>query len=163
MVLDTNVYGEMIKEGVAQALADRLLAFRNTLVIYGLPEIRTELRSAPRFLGIGGKNLRIALLEAYDVITEGRVLEDRKAAERLAQRYYEAYRESDGHRSWKDMRIDLLIIAKATLLGIDVVTSEDRTTMRSAPALAAYAAVNKESSLITPFFYTYQMFKDLLL
>ncbi len=126
-------------------------------------EVREELRSVPHILRIGKQNFRIAVLEAYDSITGGRTLANLPGAEKLAREYYSAYRRFGGNCSWRELSTDFSIVAKATLHGIDIVTSDDRRTMQSSAALAAYAAVNKERGTISPFFYSFREFAALLL
>ena len=80
----------------------------------------------------------------------------------IAKAYLDVYREIGGRHTGKEMMEDFIIVASASLRGLDVVTSEDKRTMLSNLAIKSYTIVNKLNKLKTPDFIDYEEFKDLL-
>lgn len=160
IILDTNIYGEMIVDANLNIIKEGLK--QSSFIIFGSKIIREELRATPRKIKVGGSNLRIDLLSLYDLITAERTLEIEKETEILADNYYTAYKKFGGAQGKKEMAPDFLIVASATLKGMDIVVSNDDSTMKSKDAHPAYQLVNSIKNLRNPKFIDYTEFKRLL-
>ena len=157
VLLDTNVYTALLKEGetgksvVVQAAA---LGFR----FYGFEEVRHELKSAPRMVVHFSENLRADLLRLYEEVIAKEYSFEQKMMD-LAVEYYNAYRSFGGGISHKDIITDFLIVACASLKQVDVVVSQDAGSMLNAYARRSYAEVNSKHDLAVPKLLTYESFK----
>ncbi len=81
----------------------------------------------------------------------------------LAQNYYATYRELGGSWGFKEMQNDLLIVATASLKQMDIVVSDDESTMLSELSLKSYQIVNQILDLHSPKFMGYEDLKKKLL
>jgi len=97
LLLDTNIYGELVVDADINKLHDLLVSPKN-VVIFGVKIIRLELRATPKKIKVEGSNLRIDLLNLYDSLVKERTINLNKEIESLAQNYYSTYREFGG--SW---------------------------------------------------------------
>ncbi|MFH0970092.1 MAG: type II toxin-antitoxin system VapC family toxin [Candidatus Diapherotrites archaeon] len=149
IILDTNVYGFFIEQG-KQELAKRLSVAEH-IQVYGFDLIRNELRNHPKGK-IGNRNVRQDLLRLYDVLVQSRTFRTNDRIASIATEYGLSYR---GGISRAQLVNDFLIVACASIHGLDVIVTEDRHSMGSAPALRAYAQVNQENGLRTPLFYSF--------
>ena len=127
---------------------------KENLIVYDFPVIRKELRNIPK-RHKKGKQLRIALLNLYDNITNNHNLEYSPRIEELANEYYQAYRQEGGIKSKNDILNDFLIIACAVLNNLDIVFSNDEKTMISRRAMDAFKKVNQKYDLETPYLFNY--------
>ena len=160
LLLDTNIYGEMIVDENLDKIKEGLK--QGSLIIFGSKIIRKELRATPKKIKVSGSNLRIDLLSLYDLITAERTLDVEKETENLADDYYLAYRTFGGAQGKEEMATDFLIVASATLKEMDIVVSNDESTMKSKDAFSAYQLVNSIKKLRNPNFIDYNQFKGLL-
>lgn len=160
VMLDTNVYEFMVKEIDIEAL--QRLAAQKEIVIYGNEVIRKELRDIPKKkIGLVDKKLRrlrSALLGVYDFVTGKRSYSITPKMHLIAEKYYIAYRAAGGSISKEKIMNDFLIVSSASVLRLDIVVSEDVTTMLSDAALRAYSIVNKVESVRTPNFIRFESF-----
>jgi len=159
LLLDTNIYGEMIFDSNFLKLEEGL---KNRFVVHGFRIIREELRDLPKSSRIQGRNLRIGLLHIYDEVTkkEYPLTEEIK---KLSEDYYKIYHQLGSIHPYDKMCNDFLIVACATLNQIDLVVSEDNKTLLVENALRAYELVNKQLNKRTPDFIGYLELRRLLL
>ncbi len=162
LLLDTNIYGEMIVDDHLNLIKEKLKQRGESFVIFGISLIRRELRATPRKIKAGGGNLRIYLLSLYDELVKQKNLEVTLETLALAEQYYLLYRELGGSKGKDEMTNDLLIVACAALKEMDIVVSEDESTLKSEHALQAYGFVNVIRKLRNPHLISYQEFKHLL-
>ena len=160
IMFDTSVYGRLVKEeDVLNKVNDRRKT--HEFVIYGAPLIRQELRATPKTALYGAKKLKILLLNTYDsfIIKESQNLKFNKLIETLSKDYFLEYRKNRGNLSNEAMRNDFTIIATATIYQLNVVISDDETTMLSDKAIKSYVNVNKKYGMKDPQFKKYSEFK----
>lgn len=160
-LLDTNIYGEMVIDKNVDEVAQKLL-HDISLVIFGCRIIRNELRATPKKIKLGNSNLRIDLLCLYDAIVKNRELDVNESVERLAEDYYLTYQKLGGSKSKRELEIDFLIVALASLKSMDIVVSDDDSSMKSELSIKSYSMVNTVKELRTPNFIDYFKFKELL-
>ena len=163
VILDTSVYGKLVEEPeVADIILQRT---PKEFVIYGNGIIKKELRDTPKHVFHSGKNVRNLLLSLYRsfVRKDHHDLDFNKLIETLSKDYMKTYRESGGSLSNEKMKNDLIIIATATIYGLDIVVSDDENSMMSTPAIDAYLAVNRIYGMPNPSFRKYRHFKAELL
>lgn len=160
VILDTNIYGRIIEDGVQEELKNKLDSMKDELAIYGMHIIRDELRSTAKARYHDGYNLRIALLQLYDKLTESHALDISPLAKSLALLYFKAYKNNRGSYGWREMRNDFLVVAQATISRLDIVVSDDNRTMACRQALSAYNEVNKENNMLTPGIIHYREFRE---
>lgn len=163
IILDTSVYGKLVEEPEIAGII--LQKMRREFVIYGTSVIKNELRETPRFSSYKSKNLRIMLLSFYRAFVrkDHHDLEFNKLIATLSRDYMKEYRENGGSLSGEKMKNDLIIIATATIYGLDIVVSDDEKSMLSTSAIDAYLAVNKIYGMPNPAFRKYRQFKSELL
>jgi len=155
VIFDTNVYGNLIDEHDYPVLEHAILA-DDEFIVYGYSYIRKELRKIPKKTDLS-KKARSMLLVLYDSITKGRVLEHMPKIENIAKSYHLLYKQLGGTYSWDtSIKIDFLLVACASVNGLDLIYSADRKTMVSRPALKAYEQVNTQRKLSTPTFIDYK-------
>lgn len=76
------------------------------------------------------------------------------------EKYYDYYRKQGGNYGWDTtIRVDFMIVACASIYGLDVVYSADNKTLLSKPALKSYSHINLKENFRTPNLLKY---KDLL-
>ncbi|MBI4148332.1 hypothetical protein HY490_03515 [Candidatus Woesearchaeota archaeon] len=78
-----------------------------------------------------------------------------------ALNYFTVYRELGGTKSKDEIESDFLIVAAASINNLDVVVSEDESTLRSELARKAYLIVNGVQKLRNPEFIGYENLKRL--
>ncbi len=161
LLLDTNIYGEMVVDNHLNLLKEKLKQ-DNSLIIFGSSLIRKELRATPKKIKLEGSNLRIDLLSLYDELVKERNLNIDPRTQDLAQQYYYLYHTLGGSKGKDEMANDLLIVACASLKEMDIVVSEDESTLKAEHALQAYTIVNTIRKLRNPNFISYEEFKHLL-
>lgn len=164
VLFDTNIY-EFILRYLDEAYIRKVVEGKIVLV-YGNSIIRKELRNIPKgkkeIVGKELKNLRITLLSLYDLITSKHSYEITEDMKNLAERYFVVYKTLGGLRQKADVIKDFVIVACATIHGLDIVVSEDNKTMRSKEAVEAYEAVNNLECRRTPDFIGFEKFKRML-
>ena len=164
LLLYTNIYGEMVVDPNSSQLREAYPLKKVDILVYGFSLIRKELRQTPKTKKYLGRNLRIVLLSFYDEFVGGHTLKvDETVLYNLARQYYFAYKNIGGHRSEEELFKDYLIVACASQNGMDIVVSNDDSSMLSGHSLEAYHRVNKELKLKQPQFIDYDEFKALLL
>ncbi len=161
LLLDTNIYGELVVDPHISKFRDLLITSKG-IVVFGSKIVRQELRATPKKIKIEGSNLRIDLLSLYDFLVKERTVDLNKEIESLAQSYYATYRELGGSWGYKEMQNDLLIVATASIKQMDIVVSNDEATMQSEQALRTYTLVNSIKQIKNPLFINYEEFKKLL-
>ncbi len=161
VLLDTNVYGHLIMDTeVAKDLLDLMPA---QLLIYGSEVVRVELRDVSKKEKVEDKSKRMLLLNLYDALTqkEGRTYRTTPFIEILALQYFDEYSKLEGKKGYEELRKDFIIIATASIHGLDVVVSSDTKTMLSGHAKAAYENVNHRNQLRTPKLLSYEELKNM--
>ncbi len=111
-------------------------------VFYGFDVIRRELANTPKWIVVGKKRFRDTLLEYYDSIGKNYSFRNNFMIESLAREYMLHYR---GGKPAQSLLNDFLIVACASFHGMDIVVSEDRSTMVAKSALRAYREVNRKT------------------
>ncbi len=158
VLLDTNIYGLVFTAAENVSLPDLLLG--KHFVVCGSAVIRQELRDIPKNVKVKGTKLRRATLGLYDsFVGEKRNYSVTEFIETLAGRYNQNY---SGTHPFPELRNDFLIVATASLHGVDIVVSNDEKTMASPQAVHAYNIANEKLELHTPTFYRLGDFKSLL-
>ena len=156
VIFDTNIYGDLALEGDWKEL-ERIITTNKDFVVYGYAAIRKELRNIPKRTK-DSRRARLLLLELYDTITCGHFLEHSLKITQLARQYYDTYRRNGGIYSWdSNIRIDFMIVACASIYGLDVVYSADNKTLMSKPALKAHKHVNIKERYRSPDFLKYEI------
>ena len=162
VILDTNIYGEMVELGEADTLRSSILS-RKDIVVYGFDIIRNELRRTSKELVIEKetkvwRNLRITLLNLYDSIARRDIQHPQRVNE-LAETYHKVYKELGGTTSYRKVENDFKIVAAASLSSLDIVVSEDNETMLNEIAIKCYRIVNQIKNLKVPQFIGYKDFR----
>ncbi len=160
VMLDTSVYGELIKELEVVDLIVRCIPVH--LVMYGSQIIRNELRSTPVSEYEQGRRKRLLVLGVYDILVkkEHHSLAYNKLVETLVKDYFIEYKKQGGALSNAAMENDLIIVATATIYQLDIVVSDDAHSMFSESAVKAYTMVNAAYGLRDPAFEKYHNFKE---
>lgn len=155
VIFDTNIYGVIQSTKFEQRIAEKLTALGGEIIVYGVSEIirKKELRKT------SDRRLRVRLLTLYDLITQDRDLTVTPEVKSLAKLYHSEY---TGIRSWRELENDFLIIACASINSLDIIVSEDKRTMLSESARAAYESINKKKGFRTPRLIGYEDFKRLV-
>ena len=162
ILLDTNVYGELILD---KAVIENFLSLiPSPLLIYGSEIVRAELRDVSKKEKVEDKSKRILLLNLYDALTqeEGRTYRTTPFIEILALQYFDEYSKLRGLRGYEELRKDFVIIATASIHGLDVVVSNDTKTMLSKEAKEAYESTNDKNQLRTPQLLCYEELKSMI-
>lgn len=161
LLADTNFYGLLAKDYERIEVVCNIKTNKN-LLIYEFRVIRNELRDVPKKIKVGGKNLRMDLLNLYDEITGKHSIEFTDIAVKRADDYYKAYREFGGSKSKNEIINDFVIVACASLKDFDIIVSNDERSMLAENAIRAYNLVNSVISKKTPRFISYEKFKNIL-
>ena len=157
-MLDTNIYGLFIEKENPEEILIKIAT--SELLVCGSTVIRTELRATPKAKVAGKRKLRIRLLSTYDTaVSDKRNYGLNEIIRKIAGEYNENYK---GNYTQNELKNDFLIVATASLHGLDIVVSEDEKTMKSPLALQAYEKVNKKYELRNPQFIGFNQFKELL-
>jgi len=157
LLLDTSIYG-IFAESEALELVEKI-ASSEKIIVYGFSIVRKELRDTPKTVVKKGRKLRNVLLGYYDFITEGHFLPLTRLIEVLAEEYLKSY---DGGISKAKLKSDFMIVACASLNGLDILVSADNHSMFSKKAIEAYLKVNNQNGLRTPQFYSPKQLEQLL-
>lgn len=145
VILDTSVYGELIKE---IDVVDKLVKLVPTrYVLYGTSIIRNELRDLSIEARFEGNHHNLDITSIIEII---------------ASEFYKKYRANGGSRSLREMIDDFRIIACASFYGLDVVISHDEKSMLCNESIRAYNIVCEEFNLAVPEFIPYRSFKGMI-
>lgn len=162
-LLDTSVYGRIIEKNERDLFKELI---GDKIIIYGNKLIRRELRDTPKKIKILDeeklRNLRIYLLTLYDELVKNHSFEIALEMIKLAERYYEVYKELGGNRAKEQILNDFIIVACASMKKMDIVVSEDEKSMLGRDAIRAYKLVNKIKEERTPNFINYEKLKESL-
>lgn len=157
-LLDSNVYTALLVAGLKDLHMELLrLKSLGKLRIYGLRTIRRELKEAPKKLPGYDGNYVIDLLRLYDGLV-GKSYEEDERVDKLARAYFIAYQGCGGGIGGEKFANDLLIVACASLKQVDVVVSEDKSSLLNPYARKAYDIVNGAAGLATPRLITLKEF-----
>jgi len=146
VMFDTSVYSHLAI--THRALRQKIFDSDN-LKIYGCDVVRKELRQTPPGKKVWTRKLRILMLNDYDVLIGRHGAMAGDLASYLATEYSKEY---GGKAPEGKMRNDFLIVAAASLKGIEHICTEDFSTMASGDAIKSYAAVNERNGVKTPKF-----------
>jgi len=156
VMLDTNIYGFIAKEENPAVFLEHIAT--SQVMVCGSKVVRNELRKIPLKGNRDLRKLRSDVLRFYNILVKDkRNYEVNKFIKGLAQEYGKAY----GRKS-KDLENDFLIVATASFHYVKIVCSNDEKTMKSPPALKAYAEVNSRFQLPKPEFISLTKFKKLI-
>jgi len=158
VIFDTNIYGLLITEQNINIIKNKMLN-DSDFIVYGFKPIRKELRDTPKNKKLGRLSKRNLLLCLYDELTKGRYLKDSIKINRLALKYYNAYRKFRGIKRWEDIKVDFTIIACASSYKLDVIVSDDNHTMLSKSARKAYKHIALKEGMWLPNFWKYSDLK----
>jgi|SRR3989344_475844 len=147
VLFDTNIYGKIFYDPAGIELIKRI-SNDDQFIIHNFRLIRNELRNAPKILPI------------YDELVTKRVIDESKKISHLASSYYECYKLNRGAQGQTKMISDFKIVACASILGCDMVFSDDEKTMKNPISRKAYAIINIKQGFRTPIFYTYNFLKN---
>ena len=157
LLLDTSIYGIFAESGALELVEK--IASSERIIVYGFSIVRKELRDTPKTMVKKGMKLRNILLSYYDFITEGHFLPLTRLIEVLAEEYLKSY---DGGISKAKLKSDFMIVACASLNGLDILVSADNHSMFSKKAAETYLRVNNQNGLRTPQFYSLKQLEQLL-
>ena len=164
ILLDTSVYGKLAEDSFLYPL---LLEKKKQVdfVFYGAPLIRNELRATPKYRKIENKSIRAYVLFLYDnlITKENHILKMNFFIEKLSELYITEYKRRGGSFSSAELKNDFIIVAYATMYGLDILVSNDKRTMFSNTALLSYGAVNKTQGFKNPTYLHYNKFREQLL
>jgi predicted nucleic acid-binding protein len=164
ILLDTNIYEHLLIE-VGKPMLETVVKEKK-LIFYGTETVRKELRDIPvskkYATGSDLRNLRISLLQLYDLTVGKHHYQSTHQMEDVAEKYFALYRSYGGKEQKEGIISDFLIVACACLHHLDIVVSEDSKTMVSEPAKKAYDAVNHILEFKTPKFYRFLELKKML-
>lgn len=156
VIFDTNIYGKIIEEKNFEEIATKIKNDED-FKVYGFQLIRKELRETPKTSKLGKLSRRNLLLSLYDGITAGRYLKDSIEINRVALKFYNAYRQFGGIANWDktNLDVDFIIVACATFYKLDIVVSDDSKTMLSKQALKAFKHICVKEGYWHPNFWKY--------
>jgi hypothetical protein len=155
VIFDTNIFGHLVDEPDGGEIEDKIVAEKD-FVVYDYRPIRKELRDIPTVNPLS-KRTRVLLLTMYDRVTGKHHLEDSDKIQELAKRYHDQYRKFGGTYGWHtSIKVDFMIIACASINGLDLVCSADNKTLLADKAQEAYDHVNIAKNLRTPKFLKYE-------
>ena len=160
VLLDTSIYGELILDPEIDKIKEKLDK-ANSIFLYGNSYIRKELRNTAKKKKIQGKNLKVYLLNIYDAIVKDHNLNITNEMKNVAKGYYKIYRELGVSKSFREMSNDFMIVACASVHGLDIIVSKDNSTMMTENALRTYNIVNLIKSLKNINFIEYEKFRRL--
>ena len=157
VIFDTNIYGKLVEESHFEDIATKIKDDQD-FKVYGFQLIRKELRDTPKASKLGKLSRRNLLLGLYDNLTSGRYFKDSIQIHKLANKFYNAYRQFGGIQNWEDANIDVdfTIVACASFYKLDIVVSDDQKTLLGKPALKAYKHICIKEGCWHPNFWKYK-------
>ncbi len=159
VIFDTNIYGNIVLEKNVQEFLEKIKTDKD-FVVYGFGLIRKELRDTPKKERIGLVGTRNYLLQVYDAVIGAHYLENSAKIDYLAKKFYGQYRTVGGIHPWEKVKIDMTIVACACMNSLDVVYSDDESTLASKSAQKAYKHITLKENLRVPTFYKYKDLKE---
>ncbi len=164
IILDTNVYGEILIERCSEEIIEKIRT-NKAIIVYGTDVIKSELNKTPEHVKYKGILTRTSLLQIYNsIIDHG--LTTSPLAEYLAREYFKEYKELFSTRRTKEkhneenLKNDFKIVAIASLNSMDIIVSSDKRTLLSEVSSKIYNKVNTENNLRIPEMIEYQKFKE---
>lgn len=155
VIFDTNIYGKLALEPNGKRLEERILNEKE-FIVYGYDPIRKELRKVPKTTKLSKRN-RIILLNLYDKLTGNHLLPNSIKVNHLAKKYFDYYQHLGGGYTWhSSIKYDFMIVACASIHGLDIIYSADNKTMTNKTALKSYDHINLKSYYRTPRFLRYE-------
>ena len=160
VIFDTNIYGLLVEEKKIDIIG-RKIADDKEFVIYGFKPIRKELRDTPKGEKLGKLKTRNLILILYDKLTGGKYLENSIEVDKVALKFYNAYREFGGIKNWdkSNINVDFTLVACASFYKLDIVISDDSKTLLSKPAMKAYKHICIKDGRWQPNFWKYSDLK----
>ncbi|MEK6970708.1 MAG: hypothetical protein AABW68_03350 [archaeon] len=156
VIFDTNIYGHLINEPDAEVLEQKIIQ-EPEFVVYGFGPIRKEIRNISTSSRLG-RQTRLYLLGLYDRITKSHTLPESSRVMDLAKEYHGRYQAAGGAYGWDtNIQIDFIIVACASIHGLDIIYSRDKRTMGNVKAIRAYDAVNQKENVRTPNLIDYEL------
>ncbi len=146
VLFDTNIYGKIFEDPQGIELIRRITKDTG-FIVHNFRLIHNELRKAPKIIPL------------YNELVAKRVIDESKQVVSLAQAYFQSYKLYEGRQGLTHIINDFKIVACASILGCDIIFSNDEKTMKNPIARKAYALVNLKHGLRTPIFYTYSDLK----
>lgn len=164
LLLDTNIYGLIVERNEDEEFKN--LVKRSDIIVYGCSAVRKELRDIPKektmLRGQSVRKVRNFLLNLYDTVTkEHEIVVDERTKE-LASKYLEYYEEITGKTVLDHFKIDFILVACASIHGLNLIVSEDHKTLMSSDAIRTYHNINVNNKINMPGLYTYEELKRLL-
>lgn len=155
VLFDTNIFGHLLDEPDAGEIEDEIIAEKD-FIVYDYRPIRKEIRDIPTTSPLS-KRTRNLLLVMYDRITGSHSLKNSERVLNLAQQYHGHYQKLGGIYGWHtSIKVDFMIVACASLHGLDLVYSNDNKTLLSDKAQEAYDHISLKENLRTPKFLRYE-------
>ena len=160
ILIDTSIYISAAEDSSIEKMLENI---SEKCFIQSCDIVEREIRSSSEFLRqTGRKDASEKLKLIYEKIREGTI----KTSERisnLAQEYHkEAFRLSKSQH--KDIKNDFLIVASASVAGVQKIMSFNRKTMASDMMINVYQLVNAGHKYKTPaFLRTREELSDFLL
>ena len=167
IILDTNVYGELLIEEKSEELVQKIKADKSRRV-YGVNIIEKELNETPSDIKYKGEKLRGLLIDLFETLSE-EILNVTPLAKHLAGDYLKRYKKLSKTKKYdinkekyseKNIETDFEILAVASLNSIDMVVSSDRRTMLSKLSKDVCKYINDQNGLRTPKLLDYKDFKE---
>lgn len=159
-LFDTNIYTEIIKDSDGEKLVENIIGDKN-FVIHNFRLIREELKNTPKNVKFEEERLRFLLLELHDKIVKGEIILETKEIIQLAEDYYNEYKKQGGGVGKDHIIKDFKIVACAALKNMDIIVSNDESSLKCDNAKLSYFIVNTKINLRTPSFYNYLVLKKL--
>lgn len=147
VLLDTNIYGELVSDKISgNTIAENMIG-DPAFVVHNFKVIRDELRRA--------KNI----LKLYDLIVSKNIIPDSTQITKLAEEYYEEFKKEGGSEGKnKNFLNDLKIVACASIKSLNIIFSNDKK-MTSPLLYNCYKSINLRYNYRTPTFYSYSDLK----
>ncbi len=167
IILDTNVYGEILVEENREELVKKIKEDKSS-VIYGVDIIEEELSETPSEIKYKGKELKKLLIDLFETISK-EIINITPLAKYLAEDYFRRYKKLSKTKKYninkekyseKNLKIDFEILAIASLNSIDIVVSSDIRTMLSQISKDICKYINNQNKLRTPRLLDYKSFKE---
>lgn len=163
VLFDTSMYSRFIEDKEGEKLVGAIIR-EEDFIVHNFKLIRNELRHIPKKKVVKdrqfhSKKLKIILLEIYDKIVRGKPINETSGIKQLAAEYLAEYIALKGGISGEKLENDFKIVACASLNGMDILYSEDDSSMKSEKARQAYLNVNLRHNLRTPNFISYNELK----
>ena len=161
ILLDTNIYGSIIKNKEQDFIKDKVRK-KKGIILYGASIIWKELKDVPRVVKFEERSLQLTLLGLYERLIDDEITVSIDMI-RLAEDYFKVYEELGGNIPRVKIINDFIIVACASIKELDIVVSEDENSMLNSLAIKSYKIINKIQERRTPNFMKYEDFRRLLI